>query len=84
MDMRPYCKICGKNHWFHEPHDFGNNSDKSVTNIPIYRDITNKKDKGKNERVLRWKKERRDKYNAYMREYMRKKRRAIDNENNNT
>jgi hypothetical protein len=69
---KPVCRLCGSRHWSNEPHDF-------------HADSGQKPEKGRKPpesegaskealRKRKWRDKNRKAYNAYMKEYMRKRR----------
>jgi hypothetical protein len=73
----PYCLSCRGPHWASEcPLVTKPVTNKPiVTNIPVTNNVTNNEvTEDEVYRVLGWRKKNKEKYNAYQREYMRKKR----------
>ena len=74
MPLTPYCAKCQKlGHWAADCPDKVVTNKPVVTNIPVT-NVTNNVTKGDVERVLEWRSKNREKYNAYQKEWMRRKR----------
>jgi hypothetical protein len=72
---KPKCRVCEHKHWSHEPHVF-EDSTPEARPLPKPASETEgslSKETGQVARNRRYREKHREKYNAYMREYRRRK-----------
>ena len=84
----PECSLCHKKHWAHENHKFVKDKSTAVKdkvkdkppNVkdkePV-KDVLNKNPVLNKSRSTNWQRNNREKYNAYMRDYMAKRRKRL-------
>lgn len=75
---KPKCKLCGTKHSFSEPHKFADEG-VALTQEPVFLPpVAEKKtgDKSDTLRKRKWRAKNKNKYNAYMKDFMRKDRAA--------
>lgn len=69
----PKCRLCGKEHWLNEPHAFEVEIRPTEMGTPERQDRSDVVAQNKVDTKQRWS---REAYNAYQREYMRKRRKG--------
>jgi len=75
----PKCRLCGKEHWSNEPHVFGGSEEKADSGADKSQGSERGQVVHKGEYPKTPNRRSREAYNAYQREYMRKRRAKLPN-----